>query len=256
MRMQRMALAGRGSSVIAHARRARAGMGTVTIVACLMLGTAARGTAQGAPPPQAPPAEGSHLDASIGLTAGTLGFGVQAGKLLFSHLGVRAGFNYFSFSLTHTFSGVAYTAKLRLQNIPALVDVYPWGRGPFHLTGGLVFNQNQFTGTGVPDSTGFTINQHHYTQSQVGVLHAAIKYPSTAGYGGIGFGTSARNSLIAPVFDIGAVFSTPRVTLGATGAASNPQLASDLQAQQDKTQHDVRKFRVYPVISTGFMVRF
>jgi hypothetical protein len=255
MRMQRIGLAGRGSSVIAQARGARATVATTT-VACLMLGVGATGAAQGAPAPQSPPTEGSHLNASIGVSAGTLGFGVQAGKLLFSHLGVRAGFNYFRFTLTHTLSDVAYSAKLRLQNIPALVDVYPWGRGPFHLTGGLVFNQNQFTGTGVPDSTGFTINQHHYSKAQVGVLNAAIKYPSTAGYGGLGFGTSARNSLVAPLFDIGAVFSTPHVTLGATGAASNPQLASDLQAQQSKTQHDVRKFRVYPVLSTGIMLRF
>jgi hypothetical protein len=198
-----------------------------------------------------------HLDASLGVQAGTLGFGVQAGKLIFSHLGVRAGINLFNYGVNNSESGVSYDARLRFQNIPVMVDLFPWSRGAFHFTGGVVFDQNRVTGTGQPNQSGdITLNNNDYSQSQVGTLSAAIRYPSTAGYAGIGFGTPARNSLMEFTVDLGAMISTPHVELNATGAGSNPQLQSDLQAQQASTQHDVNEYaKIYPVISMGLAVR-
>jgi hypothetical protein len=198
-----------------------------------------------------------HLDASLGVQAGTLGFGVQAGKLIFSHLGVRAAFNFFNYGVNNSVSDVAYNARLRFQNIPVMVDLFPWSRGSFHFTGGVVFDQNRITGTGQPNQSGdISLNNNNYSQSQVGTLSAAIRYPSTAGYAGIGFGTPARNSLMEFTVDLGAMISTPHVVLTATGAGSNPQLQSDLQAQQASTQHDVNQYaKIYPVISMGLAVR-
>jgi hypothetical protein len=199
----------------------------------------------------------SHLNASLGLQAGTLGFGLQAGKLIFSHLGVRAAFNFLNFGVNNAVSDVTYSARLRFQNLPVMVDLFPWSRGSFHFTGGVVFDQNRITGTGQSDASGnITINHDNYTQAQIGTLSAALRYPSTAGYAGIGFGTPARNSLMEFTVDLGAMISTPHVVLNATGAGSNPQLQGDLQAQQTSTQTDVNKYaRIYPVISMGLAVR-
>jgi hypothetical protein len=198
-----------------------------------------------------------HLDLGIGLHTGTLGFGLEVNKLLFDRLGIRGGFNYFSFGLNHSLSDVTYDATLRLQSAPILLDLYPFARGPFHLTGGIVFNQTQFTGSASSDANGMiTINHDQYTPSQVGVFSAAIKYPSTGGYAGIGIGTPAFKSRLTGTFDIGAILSKARVSLNATGAATNPQLASDVAAQQASTQNSVNKLSVYPVLSTGLMVRF
>ncbi len=199
----------------------------------------------------------SHLDASLGVQAGTLGFGVQAGKLIFSHLGVRAAFNFFNYGVNNSVSDVSYSARLRFQNLPVMVDLFPWSRGSFHFTGGVVFDQNRITGTGQPDQSGnLSINHEEYSQAQVGTLSAAIRYPATAGYAGIGFGTPARNSLMEFTVDLGAMISTPHVELNATGAGSNPQLQSDLQAQQASTQTDVNKYaKIFPVISMGLAVR-
>jgi hypothetical protein len=200
---------------------------------------------------------GGHLDLGIGIHTGTLGFGAEVNKLLFDRLGIRGGFNYFSFGLNHSITDVEYSAKLRLQSAPVLLDLYPLARGPLHLTGGIVFNQTQFTGSAVPDASGtITINHDTYTQSQVGVLNAAIKYPSSGGYVGLGIGTPAFSSRLSGTLDIGAILSKPRVSLTATGAATNPQLASDLAAQQASTQTSANKISVYPVLSSGLMVRF
>jgi hypothetical protein len=199
----------------------------------------------------------THIDASFGLQAGTLGFGVSAAKLIIPNIGLRAQFNFFNFGVNNTVSDVKYSARVRFQNLPVLVDIFPWGRGPFHVTGGVVFNQNRFTGTGQSDASGdITINHNTYTQAQIGVLSAAVRYPSTAGYAGLGFGTPSRNSLIEFVADFGVMISTPKVSLNATGAGSNPQLQSDLQAQQASTQTSINKYaKIYPVISTGLAVR-
>lgn len=199
----------------------------------------------------------NHLDLGVGVHVGTLGGGVEVNKLIFGHLGVRGEFNYFSFSLNHSISDVQYSAKLRLETIPVLLDLYPWSRGPFHVTGGVVFNQTQLTGSGVPDASGtIKLNGDSYTEAQVGVLSAAVKYPSSGGYFGLGFGTPARKSAVSFTFDVGAILSKPTVSLSATNPGEIPALTTDLAAQQASTQTSVNKVRAYPVISTGILVRF
>jgi len=226
----------------------------LVVVAVSLVAAPVMGHAQAAPPMGD---GGGHLDLGVGLETGTLGFGLEAGKLLIPHIGVRAGFNGFSFSLNHSISDIPYSAKLKLQTIPLLVDVFPSSRGAFHLTGGVILNQTKFSGSGVPDAAGtITINHVAYTGSQLGVLSAAVKYPSTGGYAGLGFGTPAFKGRITGVFDVGAILSKPKVSLNATGAAGNAQLASDVAAQQATMQTSVNKLSVYPVLKSGVMVRF
>jgi hypothetical protein len=210
--------------------------------------------------PSAPQGSGEshYLDASVAVRAGTLGLGVEASKLIVGHLGIRAGANFLGFHASHSISNVEYSGQLHFENFPVLLDLYPWARGSFHVTGGVLFDQNKITGTGVPGPDGnISLNGTSYTGAQIGVLSAAIKYPSTGGYLGLGFGTPARNSLVAFLFDVGAVFSTPQFSLSATNEGVTPGLANDVQAQQATTQQKVSKYgKVYPVISTGLAFRF
>jgi hypothetical protein len=203
-------------------------------------------------------ASGSH-DLSIALRAGSPGIGLEVNKLLMSHLGARVGANYFSYSETRTQSDIKYDATLKLKGLSALLDFYPGARGSFHLTAGLFTNPVKVTGTGKPSSTGeFKINGTSYNTAEVGTLDAEAKYPDVGPYFGLGFGTPANtHSGLKFLFDIGAVIGTAKVALTATGAASNPQLASDLKAQAAKTQDDLDKYaKLYPVLSFGLGYRF
>jgi hypothetical protein len=199
-----------------------------------------------------------HLDADVALRAGTLGLGAEVGKLLLDHLAARAGVNFGSWSLTRTRSDITYRASLKLHGVSGLLDFFPHARGTFHLTGGIVSSPLRVSGVGQPSPGGtFSINKTHYTSADVGTLTAEAKYKSGP-YAGLGFGTPSRTGgRVTVKFDLGAVLGRANVALDATGAATNAQLASDLAAQREKTQHDIDKFaKVYPVISLGLGLRF
>ena len=92
----------------------------------------------------------------------------------------------------------------------------------------------------------------------MGTLTAAGKFHGVSPYLGFGVGTPANDhKALKFLFDLGAALGKPSITLNATGADSIPQLAADVQAQQAKTQHDVRKYlKVFPVLSFGLGYRF
>ncbi len=221
---------------------------------CLVIAVLCLSSMQPALAQQPAEAAASHQwDASLGFRFLTLGLGVEAAKLLVGHVGARVGVNFFSWSTTHSQTGISYDATIKLHGVSGLIDFYLHNRGSFHVTGGVIASPFEVSAIGKPDSGGmFKINGNSYTSAQVGTLTAAAKFP-TGPYFGLGWGTPAnRGGGLSLLFDLGVILGKPSVALDATGAASNPQLAADLQAQQSRTQHDVRKFlKVYPVLWLG-----
>ena len=221
---------------------------TIVILALIAPLTALAGQASG----------GHSSDMSAGVRFGTLGIGGEISKLLSPHLGVRVGANFFSLSHTFNESGVTLAATLKMKAITGLVDFYPGERGSFHLTGGVITNPVDVSGTGQPASTGnFTINRHTYTAAQVGTLSATGKWPGASPYFGFGFGTPATtHTTLRFVLDIGAAIGKPGVTLLASNPTNNATLASDVAAQRDTIQTKANKLPVYPAISLGLVIRF
>jgi hypothetical protein len=200
-------------------------------------------------------------DMSVAFRFGTPGLGLEVSKLVASHLGIRVGGSFFSYSVTKTQSSISYDASLKLHNLALLLDLYPSGRGSFHLTGGLVTNPLTITGTGQPSSgSTYTVNGTTYTSSQIGTLTAEGKFKGVGPYLGLGFGTPATNGgALKFLFDLGAVIGKPKISLSASGSGCAPGTAcgNDLQAQQQQTQHDVQKYlKVFPVIAFGLAYRF
>lgn len=194
-------------------------------------------------------------DAAIALRLSTLGLGFELGKQLVDHISVRLGANVGSFNKNgKEQSDITYDAHLKLKAVEALVDLYPGRRGNLHFTVGVLTNPITIRADGRPNASGtFTINDHTYTSAQVGTLSAEGKFPGAAPYFGLGFGTPARKGgRVKILFDLGASIGKPKLTLTATGAASNPNLQADLNSQRDKTQKDVNKYaKGYPVLSFG-----
>lgn len=195
-------------------------------------------------------------DISVGLLASTVGVQLEGAKLLSNHLAVRAAGSFFRFNATHLQSDINYDATIKLGSFAALLDVYPGSRGTFHFTGGLTTNPVRASGNAVAVSGDFKINGHSYTPDQVGVLSAHAKFPGVMPYLGLGFGTPTRGSRVEFLADLGAAIGKPTVTMDATGAATNAQLAADVTAQAATTQHDIRRYaKVFPVFSLGLAYR-
>jgi len=205
------------------------------------------------------PALAGQDNAAVDLRAATTGVGVELAKLLSGHFGARLGASYYSWSTNKSQSDISYDASLKLHTFTALFDLFPGRRGSFHLTTGLVTNPLTISATGIPSASDtFKINGTKYSASQVGTLTAAGKFHGVSPYLGFGWGTAANDhKALKFLFDLGAALGKPSITLNATGADSIPQLAADIQAQQAKTQHDVRKFlKAYPILAFGLGYRF
>ncbi len=200
------------------------------------------------------------LDASATLKASTLGFGAEFGKLLTSNLGVRVGGATLSYDHEREVDGITYDGALSLRSVQGFVDLFPWRRGAFRVTAGVVSGTNEVAATGVPDAGGeYTVDGQTYAGSDVGTLVADVAYARTRPYAGIGWGTPAsRDGGFGVVVDLGAVYGAPALALGATGpAASNAQFQADLAAQRASSQEDLDRYgRFYPVVGLGLSYRF
>lgn len=199
-------------------------------------------------------------DMAVAARISTLGLGLEVSKQVNPNLAARLGFNTYSYSHDFTSSDITYGGHLKLQSIAALADLYPAQHSAFHVTAGLLINNNKLSGTGRANGQGqFTINGHTYSAGDVGTLNGSVTFPNKiAPYLGIGFGKPAGGgSQLQLLADIGVVFQgKPRLSLSATNPGNNPSLTSDVNAQREQSQHDVNKFNLYPVVSLGLAYHF
>jgi hypothetical protein len=215
-------------------------------------------TPRGSPSARAQGARRGPLDLSIGLRGGTLGYGAEVGKLVASHLGVRVAAYVFSYTRQQDFEDVQYDAQAKFRHATALVDLFPGRRGKFHLTGGVVAGTSEVTGRGVPEGDRFYLNGREYSSAEVGALTGAVRFPRVRPYGGLGWGTPAKNSGgIGFSTDFGVVYGGPTAVLTASNAGPNAQLRADLEAQRAETQETLDQYaKFYPVVNFGLTYRF
>lgn len=200
-------------------------------------------------------ASAGQIDA--GISAGTLGYGPQAGFVVVpGKFDARLNFGYLNYSYNTTSQGVAYDGHLKLNNVGLLGDWHPFDGG-FRVTAGAFYNNNKFDLTGQSSGGTFSFNGVTYTAAQTGSVTANVSFNSVAPYLGIGWGDNSEKAGLHFTSDLGVMYQgRPKATITATGAASNPALASDVRAAQDKLQSDLNSFQWYPVVQVGLVYRF
>jgi hypothetical protein len=200
---------------------------------------------------------GSAHAEGVGVRAGTLGVGGDFGWHLAPTLNARLGYSAYSRDTSVTSTNVHYDGKLKLSNLPLLVDFSPFG--PFHLTAGIVGNNNKIDVTGTPTGSSYTINGTPYTASQVGSLSGKIKLGnSVAPYFGIGWGNVAGAG-VNFYADLGVMYQgSPKTTLNVTcGSGVNcTTLQNDVAAEQQALDDKVKKYKYYPVVGIGLTIGF
>lgn len=197
----------------------------------------------------------AHADAGINLKAGTLGVGMELSKSFSDQFSLGLGVNAYDYKTTDRASDIDYDFNFDLQSVVFLANYHPFS-GAFRFTGGVVYNDNELNLTGKPTGTNYIINGQSYTAGQVGSLTGKLTFNSTAPYLGLGWGNRPGGRLGLSA-DIGVLYQgSPKLLLNATGALSDPALASDLEQERRSAEEDLSDFEWYPVLSLGMYFRF
>jgi hypothetical protein len=186
---------------------------------------------------------------SIGVGAGTLGLSGEVGYRM-QEVGVRAGFNTFTYSRFETRNSINFDQSIKLLSYNVLADWYPMGNG-FRVTGGALINKNTIEMKGTGGAT--TIGSTTYSASDVASLRGEITHNLIDPYLGVGYVQSLGGGLELSL-DLGAAYQgSSKVTLSST---SNAIAQSDLDAQAAKIKNSSDSMPIYPVLSLKVHYRF
>jgi hypothetical protein len=192
-------------------------------------------------------------DGSIGVRAGTLGFGVELSYPLSQRLGLRLNADSYKYSKTFKQEDIEYDGKATLKTGSLLIDWYPFANN-FRVSAGPMYNGNKVDLTSQPGNV--VVNGTTYQAT----IEGQVNFKKYVPYAGIGYGRPIGTGL-SLTFDLGVIFQgTPTATL--TGTCTSPvpgacnTFQSDLAAQQQTANDDLKNFRYYPVVSLGLAYTF
>jgi hypothetical protein len=211
----------------------RMGYGKVVVAAAL---AAAAGVAQAG---------------GVGVRAGTTGVGVDLGGDVIPTLGWRLGVSAMNVNTHVDTNDVRYDAKAKVLTGSLLLDWSPLG--PFRISGGFMPNRNKIDLTGQPSGG----NPNFPAGSS---LTGDVKPErSFAPYVGIGYGNVWTRG-VNFYFDLGVMFQgTPQVNLSVNCGASEgtPQCTTarnEVEAERQRVQDKVDKYKYYPVANIGLTI--
>jgi hypothetical protein len=193
---------------------------------------------------------------SVGVTGGTLGLGLEAGYRFNERLGVRVNGDSYNYDKTTTSGDFDIDGKAKLKSFGVAVDFYPLG-GSFRVSAGLRSNKNQFGGEGTPNAGTVEVGDDTYTAAQVGVLAGSARFKKTVPSVTVGWGGKFKTGVHFGV-DVGVVAQgTPKLAASSSGTlASDPTFQASLDDQLAEWQHDVKDFKLWPILQLHLAYRF
>jgi hypothetical protein len=238
------------------------------------------------PPDSAPAATNSNSERGdsgrfgIGVKASLLGGGVEAAARVTHRTNLRGGFNMFSYSRGFNKDGVAYNGQLSFKTVEAHYDFSPFA-GSFRVSPGvLIYAGTPITANAsIPGGGSFTLGGVPYISDPSAPVtgNGTIKFNRAAPMATFGWGNlvprKQSKHFSIPV-ELGVAFQgSPTAALSFAGSVCDPNplggppvncrtVASDSQVQahvvdeQNKINHSMRFFKVYPIISVGFGYKF
>jgi hypothetical protein len=212
---------------------------------------------------------------TIGVDAGTTGFGGSASWRFSDNFGIRGGVNYFSydteeFTYTTRAPGLSpavdqkFDVSVRLLSEPIALDYYPSAKSSFRVSLGVLINQNQFTAnaqnSGVAGSA-FVFNGVDYLQSGFtnGVdieIEQQILSPYLSVGGSIYLDKAKHWSLSG---ELGVAYTgSPKVTLSTPNSAYNGDLTylENVAAEEAEIEKDAEDYKFYPIVKIGVSYSF
>lgn len=200
--------------------------------------------------------------AGVGVRAGTTGVGADVAFGVAPMVSARVGYSAFNYSRNYNDSDFKYDGKLQLKNTSLLLDISP-PVVPLRISAGVVATGNKIDVTGTPNNGTYTVNGQTYPAAMINSINGQVKgQRSTAPYLGIGWGNVAGAG-VNFYGDLGVMFmgggkSSLDAQCTAAGAAlcADPQFQSNVAAERQKLQDDVKSFKYFPVINIGVTFGF
>jgi hypothetical protein len=195
-------------------------------------------------------------DGSIGVRAGTLGLGVEVSYPISQRIGMRLNADSYKYTRSFNQADIDYDGKATLKTGSVLLDWYPFANN-FRISAGPMYNGNKLVAASKQDANGkITVNGTPYQAS----VEGEVDFKKYVPYAGIGYGRPIGSGF-SMTFDLGVVFQgSPKATLTGTCTDPTPGLCntfqSDLAAQQQTANDDLKNFRYYPVVSLGLAYTF
>ena len=189
-----------------------------------------------------------------GVRFGTPGIGLALESYFVTErFGIRAVVDGSSMSYDYNYNRTFDSEQLRLGTGVLLADWHPYSSG-FRLSGGLVYNNQRWSGIGQPGGGAFSINRLAY--SSVGLLDGRVAVSRPTPYFGVGWGLTPRaGSRLYFSADLGVMYQRPSAML-TCGPALSPGLCTPLHHEEVEFREGADDLRLYPVISVGFGLRF
>lgn len=197
---------------------------------------------------------------SLGVRAGTLGFGAEVVTALDERVAVRAGAGFLGFDLDLTGKfGLAgnRTAELSLPTgLLSLGVEFSFASGLLRAGGGMVMRSNDPVHVITYESgASISIGGGGYRYPEVLTVTTTLTSGTAAPYVLVGLGSNSVRGL-GLVLDLGAVLNVaPRFDMTATGdpaVMSSPGFRTDLEAERLQAEGDASVFvNVWPVVSLG-----
>ena len=191
----------------------------------------------------------------LGVKAGTLGLGVEGTWRPLPWFDLRGGVNSFEYDHDGTEAGIDYDATLDLQSWYGTAN-FRMPLSPFRVTAGVFNNGNELRlvsrETGAVD-VGGTV----FTSDEVGTMRGLTTFEDVAPYAGIGFDFGLFGK-VGLNLDLGVMYQgEPEIALFSDGLlADDPAFQDALESERGQLQDEVDRYKLYPVASLTFNVRF
>jgi hypothetical protein len=195
-------------------------------------------------------AAGSTQAGGVGVRAGTTGVGVDLGGDVMPTLGWRLGLSGMNVNTHVDTNDVRYDAKAKVLTGSLLLDWSPLG--PFRISGGFMPNRNKIDLTGQPSGGG----SFPAGSSLTGEVKPERSF---APYLGVGYGNVWTRG-VNFYFDLGIMFQgSPQVSLSVNcgpseGTAGCTQARNEVEAERQRVQDKVDRYKYYPVANIGLTI--
>ncbi len=215
-----------------------------------------------------------HLFSTIAVASkvNSLGPGIDLATPLSRSFNLRAGVSLINFSYNFNIDGVNYYSGVHLHSGQLSLDWFPRHKS-FHISPGLVYARNDLGGlTGVPAGQYFELGDQGFTNSVDDPMNGTASIVAPRKFAPsltIGFGNMIpRNGrhFSFPI-ELGVAYTgAPKINVTLDGTActqqgcfafsQNPDARASLQKEVHDLNETLKRFPVYPILSTGIAYRF